>query len=181
MPAKLSSITEGVHVYLFNFNHKHMKKLIAVISLLSVFTSCSKNDTLHPGPTGVLENKEIFDQYLVTREENTDRIFEIKTIERNSEQLNVTVYGECTSSYYKIIWDGTVMFSDPPTVNLMVALEIPEGMVCDMSMKEQMLTVNLKDLLSEQYDRSDYVIHVLNGSKIQDKTSHPDGNVTDKN
>ena len=157
-----------------------MKKLtfFAVIAILS---SCSKSDDLNPNPeSGVITNKTVFNQFLTERTGNTDHYFELKDIKRVGEQLEIVINGQCQASYYQVIWDGSVLFSAPPQINLMMGFEIPAGVVCDLVMKEHTLRVNLKELLGKKYDDAEYIIHALNGSKVQDKTSHPDGNVTDK-
>ncbi len=158
-----------------------MQKLFLLSGLILFFSVCSEIDASLPANEGIVESKALFDKYLSTRTGNTERIFEIKEVERNGDLLNIAVYGECVDTYYKIVWDGSVMYSNPPAINLLIAFEIPQGIVCDMNRKEHRLKVNLKELLRDNYKAGEYTIHVINGSKVQDKTSSPDGNVTDKN
>lgn len=35
-----------------------------------------------------------------------------------------------------------------------------------------------KYLLRDKYDDTEYMVHILKGCKVHDKTSHPDGHVT---
>ena len=156
-----------------------MKQLF-FICLVFLFASCDNEEPVIESNDETLVSKSAFDSYLNTRESNTAHYFELKDIVRSGEQLEITILGQCQASYYRVIWDGSVMFSSPAQINLLVAFELPEGVVCDLSMKEHKLIVNLKDLLGDNYDDTEYIIHVLNGSQVQDKTSHPDGNMTDK-
>lgn len=157
-----------------------MKQLIFA-SVFFLVMACSKNEAILSPSDKYIVSKEVFASYLSTRESNTDHYFELTDIKRAGEELEITILGQCEPSYYQVVWDGSVLLSYPAQVNLLVTFEISGDILCDTALKEHKIKVNLRELLGEKYDDTPYLIHVLNGSKIQDKTSDPEGNVSDKN
>jgi hypothetical protein len=158
--------------------------LIFASFLLSLFiVSCSKEKAVIADPENrqVLKDKAVFDSYMKARTSATPAsYFELKEIKRKNGILTIKIWGDCDKEHYKVVWDGAVMESFPMQINLLIAYDRPKDLVCDASLHEHTLEVNLKELIGEDFKDSDYIVHILNGSQEKDKTSNPNGTVTDK-
>lgn len=158
--------------------------LIFASFLLSLFiVSCSKEKAVIADPENrqVLKDKAVFDSYMKARTAATPAsYFELKEIKRKNGILTIKIWGDCDKEHYKVVWDGAVMESFPMQINLLIAYDRPKDLVCDASLHEHTLEVNLKELIGEDFKDSDYIVHILNGSQEKDKTSNPNGTVTDK-
>ena len=152
--------------------------------ILSLFiVSCSKEKEVIADPENrqVIKDKTAFDTYMKARTAATQpSYFELKEIKRENGILTVKIWGDCDKEHYKVVWDGAVMESFPMQINLLIAYGRPKDLVCDASLHEYTLEVNLKELIGDDFKDSDYIVHVLNGSQEKDKTSNPNGTVTDK-
>ncbi|MFN8347064.1 MAG: hypothetical protein U0X91_18835 [Spirosomataceae bacterium] len=156
--------------------------LAGFVFSLFVF-SCSKEKTtsIDPDNQQVIKNKTLFDTYMKARTSATQpSYFELKEIKRENGILTIKIWGDCNKEHYKVVWDGAVMESLPMQINLLIAYDRPKDLVCDASLHEHTLEVDLKELLGENFKDSDYIIHILNGSQEKDKTGNPNGTVTDK-
>lgn len=161
------------------------RPILALVSLaLSLFIiSCSKEKTLMVDPENqqVITDKTVFDNYMKARTAATQAFyFELKEIKRENGILTIKILGDCDKEHYKIVWDGAVMESFPMQIQLLIAYDRPKDLVCDASLHEHTLEVNLKELIGGNFKDSDYIIHILNGSQEKDKTINPNGTVTDK-
>ena len=158
--------------------------LILASFILSLFmVSCSKEKAVIADPENrqVLKDKTVFDSYMKARTSATQpSYFELKEIKRKNGILTIKIWGDCNKEHYKVVWDGAVMESLPMQIQLLIAYERPKDLVCDASLHEHTLEVNLKELIGDDFKDSDYIIHILNGSQEKDKTSNPNGTVTDK-
>lgn len=161
-------------------------RLIFVITsffLAYFFTSCSKDKEVITDPEDrqVIKDKTLFDSYMKARTAATQTsYFELKEIKRENGILTIKILGDCDKQHYKVVWDGAVMESFPMQINLLIAYNRPKDLVCDASLHEHTLEVNLKELIGHDFKDSDYTIHVLNGSQEKDKTITPNGTVTNK-
>lgn len=145
--------------------------------------SCSKEKAVIADPENrqVIKDKAIFDSYMKARTPATQpSYFELKEIKRANGILTIKIWGDCDKEDYKVVWDGAVMESFPMQINLLIAYDRPKDLVCDASLHEHPLEVNLKELIGDGFKDSDYIVHILNGSQEKDKTSNPNGTVTDK-
>lgn len=161
------------------------RSILALASLiLSLFlVSCSKEKAViaEPEDRQVLKDKTVFDSYMKARTSATQATyFELKEIKRENGILTIKIWGDCDKEHYKVVWDGAVMESFPMQINLLIAYDRPKDLVCDASLHEHTLEVDLKELIGKDFKDSDYIIHILNGSQEKDKTSNPNGTVTDK-
>lgn len=155
----------------------------ASVLLSLVIVSCSKEKEFIADPENrqVLKDKAVFDSYMKARTSATQAAyFELKEIKRENGILTIKIWGDCDKEHYKVVWDGAVMESFPMQINLLIAYERPKDLVCDASLHEHTLEVNLKELIGNDFKDSDYIVHILNGSQEKDKTSNPNGTVTDK-
>lgn len=147
------------------------------------FVSCSKEKATMVDPENqqVIKDKTVFDNYMKARTSATQTFyFELKEIKRDNGILTIKILGDCDKEHYKVVWDGAVMESFPMQIQLLIAYDRPKDLVCDASLHEHTLEVNLKELIGDDFKDSDYVIHILNGSQEKDKTINPNGTVTDK-
>lgn len=161
------------------------RSILALASLvLSFFViSCSKEKAtmIDPEDRQVLKDKTVFDNYMKARTSATQAFyFELKEIKRDNGILTIKILGDCDKKHYKVVWDGAVMESFPMQIQLLIAYDRPKDLVCDASLHEHTLEVNLKELIGDDFKDSDYIIHILNGSQEKDKTINPNGTVTDK-
>jgi hypothetical protein len=157
--------------------------VIASFVLAHFFISCSKDKEVITDPENqqILKDKTLFDSYMKARTSATQTsYFELKEIKRENGILTIKILGDCDKEHYKVVWDGAVMESFPMQINLLIAYNRPKDLVCDASLHEHTLEVNLKELIGHDFKDSDYIIHLLNGSQEKDKTIDPNGTVTDK-
>ncbi len=156
---------------------------LASVVLSLFFASCSKEKAVIADPENrqVIKDKTVFDSYMKARTSaNQPSYFELKEIKRENGILTVKIWGDCDKEHYKVVWDGAIMESFPMQINLLIAHERPKDLVCDASLHEYTLEVNLKELIGDDFKDSDYIVHILNGSQEKDKTSNPNGTVTNK-
>ncbi len=161
------------------------RSILALASLiLSLFlVSCSKEKEVVADPEDrqVIKDKTVFDTYMKARASATQpSYFELKEIKRENGILTIKILGDCDKEHYKVVWDGAVMESLPMQIQLLIAYDRPKDLVCDASLHEHTLEVDLKELIGKDFKDSDYIIHILNGSQEKDKTINPNGTVTDK-
>lgn len=157
--------------------------ILASFILSLFFVSCSKEKAVIADPESqqVIKDKAIFDSYMKARASASQpSYFELKEIKRENGILTIKIWGDCDKEHYKVVWDGAIMESLPMQINLLIAYDRPKDLVCDASLHEYTLEVNLKELIGNDFKDSDYIVHILNGSQEKDKTSNPNGTVTDK-
>lgn len=153
--------------------------IYAAFALLFCFaiTSCEKSDD---NPEAVLENNLLksADKYAELLEKrNDDRgDFTIEDIRRNANTLIITVKGGCNPDDFHIVWDGSIMFSSPGQINLVLYNKSQED--CGME-KRFDINVNIRKVVGK-YEPKDFIFNVANGSKKQDKSLNPNGSVTAK-
>lgn len=152
-----------------------------IFSLFILSCSKEKASPVDPETQQVIKDKTLFDSYLKARQSAGQTFyFELKEIKRENGILTIKILGDCDKEHYKVVWDGAVMESYPMQINLLIAYQKPKDFVCDASLHEYTLEVNLKELLGGNFKDSDYIVHILNGSQEKDKTIDPNGAVTDK-
>lgn len=151
--------------------------IYAVFALLFCFaiTSCEKSDS---NPETVLENNLLrsAEKYAELVEKRNDGDFNIQDIKRNGNKLTITVKGGCNQDDFHVVWDGSIMFSSPGQINLVLNNKSQE----DCGLEKQFdINVDLSKVVGK-YDAKDFIFNVANGSKKQDKSLNPNGSVTIK-
>lgn len=153
------------------------KLIYAAFALLFCFaiTSCEKSDSK---PEAVLENNLLksAEKYAELVEKRNDGDFNIEDIKRNGNILTITVKGGCNQDDFHVVWDGSIMFSNPGQINLVLNNKSQED--CG-SEKQFDINVDLSKVV-EKYDAKDFIFNVANGSKKQDKSLNPNGSITIK-
>src|SRR5690606_5468073 len=148
--------------------------IYAAFALLFCFaiTSCEKSDN---NPETVLENNLLrsAEKYAELVEKRNDGDFNIEDIKRNGNMLTITVKGGCNQDDFHVVWDGSIMFSSPGQINLVLNNKSQE----DCGLEKQFdINVDLSKVVGK-YDAKDFIFNVANGSKKQDKSLKPNGSV----
>ncbi|MDM1046919.1 MULTISPECIES: hypothetical protein [Sphingobacterium] len=148
--------------------------IYAAFALLFCFaiTSCEKSDN---NPETVLENNLLrsAEKYAELVEKRNDGDFNIEDIKRNGNMLTITVKGGCNQDDFHVVWDGSIMFSSPGQINLVLNNKSQE----DCGLEKQFdINVDLSKVVGK-YDAKDFIFNVANGSKKQDKSLNPNGSV----
>ncbi len=158
--------------------YMEMKKLLILMGVIGF--SCDTSTIENKSP--VIRDAEMFQEFMELRESGElSGKFEIVEIERTNDRLFVTLKGGCEGSNFSVVWDGTVMESWPMQVNLLIVNDKLEDGNCKLTNDSQKLEIDLKALIGDSYEDEAYIFHLLNGSQLADKTTNPDGTVTDKN
>ncbi|WP_107214254.1 hypothetical protein [Pedobacter yulinensis] len=110
---------------------------------------------------------------LLTKRESGAATFSIENISRTNTTLSVHVKGGCAEQQFKLVWDGSIMESQPARIRLVLINE--GGRNCNPE-QETTVNVDLKKIIGAQ-PVSNFVFHVANGSSKQDKSIDPDGAV----
>ncbi|OCK53039.1 hypothetical protein BA768_00335 [Chryseobacterium sp. CBo1] len=138
-------------------------------------TSCEKSDN---NPETVLENNLLrsAEKYAELVEKRNDGDFNIEDIKRNGNMLTIKVKGGCNQDDFHVVWDGSIMFSNPGQINLVLNNKSQE----DCGLEKQFdINVDLSKVVGK-YDAKDFIFNVANGSKKQDKSLNPNGSITVK-
>ena len=151
--------------------------IYAAFALLFCFaiTSCEKSDS---NPETVLENTLLksAEKYAELVEKRNDGDFNIEDIKINGNMLTITVKGGCNQDDFHVVWDGSIMFSSPGQINLVLNNKSQE----DCGLEKQFdINVDLIKVVGK-YNAKDFIFNVVNGSKKQDKSLNPNESVTIK-
>ncbi|MNL75520.1 hypothetical protein D3C87_2013410 [compost metagenome] len=84
--------------------------------------------------------------------------------------------GGCSADDFKTIWNGEILESYPQQINLVVANESNND-GCDPK-GSYTLQVDLKKLIGDSFNPTDFVVRVSNGSKVADKVVDEKGSVS---
>lgn len=106
--------------------------------------------------------------------------FEIKDVKRTREgdrtYLEIEIIHQTCGPSPRVVWDGAVAESYPPQVYLFIQLlagdECPDGKVPEE--KTDIVSLDLVDLLQDEWTAENATFHVLNASKKQDTNDHSD-------
>lgn len=151
--------------------------VILVASLGCLLWSCKKTE--NNSETALDRNLiKSADKYAALMDKRTDgpSNFTIEDIKRNADILTISVKGGCKEDDFTIVWDGTIAFSNPGQVNLVLNNDSQS----DCGLENQFnIKVNLNKIL-DKHDPKDLMFNVANGSVKQDKSLNPNGSVTSK-
>ena len=151
--------------------------IYAAFALLFCFsvTSCEKSDN---NPEKVLENNLLrsAEKYAELVDKRNDGDFNIEDIKRDGNVLTITVKGGCNQDDFHVVWDGSIMFSSPGQIHLVLNNKSQED--CGL-IKQFDINVDLSKVVGK-YDAKDFIFNIANGSKKQDKSLNPNGSVTIK-
>ncbi|HMR84535.1 MAG TPA: hypothetical protein PKE30_15435 [Niabella sp.] len=158
-----------------------MKIKLIYATLIAIFcfamTSCKKSES----HTEMVLDKNLYrsaHKYaaLIENRKTKPGNFTIENIRRNGNTLTIAVKGGCSEDDFHIVWDGSILFSNPGQVNLVLYNETET----DCGPEKQFdIKVNLNNII-EKYDPKDFIFNVANGSMKQDRSLNPNGSVTTK-
>jgi hypothetical protein len=157
--------------------------ITSVFFLLTV--SCSKelskvNDDsaykLDKGDFSVVVNDEIFDQAKQNRSAAFSDDFEIESVKRSNDTLQVTlvVIGDCDKDLFEVIWNGNIMESYPEQTVFLLKRN-SENCKFIYIKKRLTLNIDLGEILKDKELAKRIVVTVSNASK---KSSTPNADMT---
>ncbi len=162
---------------------KSITKLLTMACVAILFIACNKKanapETEKPQrlEANLMMDKNLFANSIKDR--NSNNVFEITEITRKNEMLQVKVKGGGAAESFQFIWDGVILFSYPPSIQLLLKYDNSKQ---DFDPdKEMTLSVNLQKILGDKHKASDFYFNVINGSKLQTVILNPNGNSTKEN
>lgn len=139
--------------------------------------SCEKSDN---DQEAVLENNLLksADKFaeLIKKRNGGAADFTIEHIKRDENILTITIRGGCDQNDFYIVWDGTIMFSNPGQINFVLCNKSEKS--CDSETVFD-IKINLSKVIG-RYDAKDFIFNVFNGSKKQDKSLKPNDSAKTK-
>lgn len=155
-------------------NIRLLGKGMLLLSLLS-FAACNHdNQNVKPDPGSDLNGD--YERIMKSRAESHGVPFEISKIVLAGNTLTIDVKGGCSADDFKTIWDGLILESYPQQIRLVVANESGND-ACEPK-GSYTLQVDLKKLIGDSFNPTDFIVTVSNGSKVADKVVDEDGNVS---
>jgi hypothetical protein len=159
---------------------KTLQTTFVIFALVLVAMSCAK-DEIAPSPSNeitanVQTNAARFKELTANRVSDP---FDITSLIREDDLLKINVSGGCETNAYKVVWDGVINFSSPPTVSMVVSYEPTLKIQCLYPQKHTII-VDLKKTIGDKYVPNVFHIVVSNASKEEDKLIDPSGTVTTK-
>lgn len=103
-------------------------------------------------------------QALISEREATQIAFDIENLSRSGNMLTIIVKGGCKEEDFNVVWDGSIMFSSPGQINLVLYNDAAEN--CD-AQNQWNIKVDLAKILGN-HNPQNFIINVANGSKKED-------------
>ena len=143
---------------LFNF--------VMTASICGLIWSCTKTESQHD--TTIVLDKNLIKSpikyaELMKKRDNGSGSFVIEKIERNGNTLNILVKGGCDAGDFTIVWDGSVQFSFPGQINLL--LHNHSERFCEPETPIS-LSIDLQKII-EKDDPNDFIFIIANGSSAE--------------
>jgi hypothetical protein len=151
---------------------------VVLVALLGFSVSSCKKTENNPELTLDKNLIKSAEKYAALIEKRTDGpgSFTIEDIKRNGDVLTISIKGGCKEEDFNVVWDGSIAFSDPGQVNLV----LNNTSESDCGLENQLnIKVNLSKIL-DKHDPKNFMFNVANGSVKQDKSLNPNGSVTSK-
>ncbi|GGH32289.1 hypothetical protein ACN9ML_10650 [Dyadobacter endophyticus] len=145
-----------------------------LLSLLSFVACDHNNQNVKPDPGSELNGD--YERIMKSRADSRGVPFEIPNIVLTGNTLAIDVKGGCSADDFKTIWNGEILESYPQQINLVVANESNND-GCDPK-GSYTLQVDLKKLIGDSFNPTDFVVRVSNGSKVADKVVDEKGSVS---
>ncbi len=146
--------------------------LFYLLFLLILLNACEQSD-LDPAEQDskkaeTVLNQQIYDETLAKRgnAEGSDP-FEILKVSQRGNQLYVKVSysGGCEEHLFQAIWNGVALFTEPPTVPILLTHDDQDDM-CDAILQET-IQIDLNALLGSELTSGPLIISLMNGSSEQ--------------
>lgn len=147
----------------------------ALVALLGLsMSSCKKSPNIPDVAldANLLKSAQKYGK-LVSGRDASPGSFEILNVSRIGHTLTISLKGGCKEEDFNVVWDGTIMFSSPGQINLVVYRATEES--CDKG--DQLdIKVDLVKILGSQSPKN-FIINVANGSKKQDVSIGTNGTI----
>lgn len=159
-----------------------VQRIIGCLILVGVlvFTACKKDwlDNYSNGEYRLEENlvmnQSLFLNVLVPKHPGI--VFSITDLLRDELELKISVIGSDPNASFQFVWDGKIQESAPMGVQLFMIYDgKPEDFQPGLA---KTVTVKLGKIFQLRSNYKDYNIRVLNGSKAQTLTLHPDSTIS---
>jgi major membrane immunogen (membrane-anchored lipoprotein) len=159
-----------------------VQRIIGCLVLVGVlaFTACKKDwlDSYSDGEYRLEENlvmnQSLFLNVLVPKDPGI--VFTISDLVREELELKVSVIGSDPNASFQFVWDGKIQETAPMGVQLFLIYDgKSEDFEADLA---KTVTVKLGKIFQLRSNYKDYNIRVLNGSKAQTLTLHPDSTIS---
>jgi len=155
-------------------NIRLLGKGMLLLSLLTIGACNHNNQNVKPDPGSELNGD--YERIMKSRADSHGVPFEISKIVLTGNTLAIDVKGGCSADDFKTIWNGLIFESYPQQINLVVANESNND-ACEPK-GSYTLQVDLKKLIGDSFNPTDFVVTVSNGSKVADKVVDENGNVS---
>jgi hypothetical protein len=143
--------------------------------LLLSFAACNHdNQNVKPDPGSELNGD--YERIMKARADSHGVPFEISNIVLTGNTLAIDVKGGCSADDFKTIWNGLIFESYPQQIHLVVANESNND-ACEPK-GSYTLQVDLKKLIGDSFNPTDFVVTVSNGSKVADTVVDENGSVS---
>jgi hypothetical protein len=162
---------------------KRIYLLVVAASLLMITGSCSKDDTnganetplkIDQGNYTFLKSGSLYDEAKRDRSENYSSPFEIDSVIRTGDIMDITVSfpAGCETNKFEVIWDGVILESYPVQTRIFVR-RTASGCPESDETKSEVLSVDLNELIFNGNDEQlqNAIVIVSNASKNPDSDS----------
>lgn len=162
---------------------KRIYLLVVAASLLMITGSCSKDDTnganetplkIDQGNYTFLKSGSLYDEAKRDRSENYSSPFEIDSVIRTGDIMDITVSfpAGCETNKFEVIWDGVILESYPVQTRIFVK-RTASGCPESDETKSEVLSVDLNELIFNGNDEQlqNAIVIVSNASKNPDSDS----------
>jgi hypothetical protein len=145
-----------------------------------LLTSCSKDssniESIDKGDYSLLLNSEIFNQAAQSRSDLFSDEFEIESIQRKSDNLQVILVfkGDCATNKFEVIWNGLIMESYPEQTIFLLKRNA-ENCGSSLTEKRQTLNIDLGEILKDEEMAKRIRVTICNASK---KSTVPNADVS---
>lgn len=145
--------------------------------------SCSKDTSgnasiskLDKGDYTILLNSEVFDYAKQSRSDVVSDEFEIESIQRKSDTLQIVLLfkGNCTTNKFEVIWNGLIMESYPEQTVFLLKRNA-ENCGSGGAQMRQTLNIDLGEILKDEAMAKRIQVTISNTSK---KSAEPNADVS---
>jgi hypothetical protein len=158
---------------------RHLYQMLVLTGLFLFISSCIKEnkdlsnpEVLDKGTYTFLKSAGLASEASENRSEEYSAAFDITKVERKDDTLKITVsfLKGCEINKFQIIWNGTVLYSFPPMINLFVKRST-ENCRPSQDTISQILKINLAECIGNKSLIKEANFIVSNASKKLNSTN----------
>ncbi|WP_026969762.1 hypothetical protein [Algoriphagus terrigena] len=161
----------------------HFSHLSIPFACFSIFffSSCEPTVDAEVGDpivldTNLLKSHSLFNSGMEERSRTQANVFEIVEVVREDNELRISLKGGNEVDDFQVIWDGKILLTYPGIINFLVVYN-GQDINFDPN-SEFVISVNLDKVTPEYGDSHQFIVNVLNGSKIAKTVLDPNGTST---